>query len=164
MRSMRFRPLNRAAAGVLAGVLFAILTVPLVAQPVRQTATPYYDITKEVTITAQVSTVIERPARGMMLGSHLMLTAGGSSIDASLGKWALTGKGAASFAPGEPVEVTGVMKTIHDKPVFIVRTVKGNGKVYAIRTKQGVPMSPQSRMHGQHPVAQKQISQEKGAL
>lgn len=164
MRSMRFTPPNRTAAGLLAGLLFTILTVPLTAQPVRPSQHPFYDIAKEVTITAQVSTVLERPAKGMMLGSHLMLSTGSGSIDASLGKWALAGKGAASFAPGEPVEVTGVMKTIRDKQVFVVRTVKGNGKVYAIRNKQGIPLSPQARMHGQHPVAQKQNSQEKGAL
>jgi ABC-type uncharacterized transport system ATPase subunit len=81
----------------------------------------------------------------MMWGSHLMLQTVSGKVDASLGRWGLEGKGALSVTPGQQVEVTGVMKTLRDKEVFVARTVKVNGKVYTMRNEHGVPVSPQTR-------------------
>jgi DNA/RNA endonuclease YhcR with UshA esterase domain len=135
---------TRLIAGLLAGLLFAILALPLVAQSERESRA-FYDIAKEVTLTGTVSSVLAKPAAGMLFGSHLMLDTNLGQVDASLGKWGLQGKGALSVAAGEAVEVTGVMKTMNDKPVFIVRTVKVSGQVFTIRNQYGVPRSPQSR-------------------
>jgi hypothetical protein len=140
---------TRLIAGLLASllltiVLLAIQAVPLVAQTERESH-PMYDISKEVTLTGTVSSVLAKPAAGMLFGSHLMLDTKFGPVDASLGKWGLQGKGALSIAAGEAVEVTGVMKTMNEKQVFIVRTVKANGQVYTIRNQYGVPSSPQSR-------------------
>jgi len=131
-------------AGLLTGLLLAIAAVPLTAQPTRETH-QFYDISKEVTLKATVSSVIARAEAGMLLGSHLVLETASGKLDASLGKWGLEGKGALSVAPGEEVEVTGVMKTIRDKEVFVVRTVNAGGHVYTIRNEHGLPQSPQSR-------------------
>jgi hypothetical protein len=144
---------TRLIAGLLASLLLAILAVPLVAQSERESH-PFYDITKEVTLTATVSSVLAKSAAGMIFGSHLMLDTASGQVDASLGKWGLQGKGALSVAAGEPVEVTGVMKTINDKQVFIVRTVKASGRVYTIRNQYGVPRSPQSRERASQKAAQ----------
>jgi hypothetical protein len=138
-------------AGLLCGLLFAILAVPLGAQPVPK-AQPYYDITKEVTLNGTVSSVISRAAAGMSAGSHLMLATSSGAVDTSLGRWGLVGKGALSVAAGARVEVTGVMKTFRDKEVFIARTVKVGGQVYTMRNQHGIPVSPQSRARaGQNP-------------
>lgn len=136
MRRSRTSPL-------IAGLLFAILTIPLIAQPVHE---PFYDMSKEVTLSGTVSTVLAHPAAGMaMHGSHLLLATASGRIDASLGKWGMAGKNALSLAPGAAVEVTGVMKTIKDQRVFVVRTVKANGREYTIRNEHGIPVSSQSR-------------------
>ncbi|HUO14612.1 MAG TPA: hypothetical protein VMX38_06470 [Verrucomicrobiae bacterium] len=128
---------------LIAGLLFAILTIPLIAQPGHK---PFYDMSKEVTLSGTVSGVLSHPAAGMkMYGSHLLLATASGRIDASLGKWGMAGKGALSVAPGAAVEVTGVMKTIKDQQVFVVRTVKANGREYTIRNEHGIPVSPQSR-------------------
>ena len=37
------------------------------------------------------------------------------------------------------------MKTLKDKPLLFVRTVKVEGEVYTIRNEHGVPLSPQAR-------------------
>lgn len=66
-------------------------------------------------------------------------------VDASLGRFALLGKGALSVAPGEQIEATGVMQTIGDKQIFLTRTVKAGGVVYIIRTRSGIPISPLTR-------------------
>jgi|SRR5271166_3519973 len=144
---------TRLIAGILAGLLLAIPAVPLAAQPEREFQ-PFYDISKEVTLTGTVSSVLAKPAAGMIFGSHLLLDTTSGQVDASLGKWGLQGKSALSVAAGEPVEVTGVMKTINNKQVFIVRTVKVNGQVYTIRNQYGVPRSPQSRERASEKAAQ----------
>jgi len=143
---------TRLIPGLLAALL-AILAVPLVAQSASESH-PFYDITQEVSLTGTVSSVLAKPAAGMLFGSHLMLNTSSGQVDASLGKWGLQGKGALSVAAGAPIEVTGVMKTINNKPVFIVRTVKVNGQVYTIRNQYGVPRSPQSRERASQKPAQ----------
>jgi DNA/RNA endonuclease YhcR with UshA esterase domain len=145
MRRCRLTKPTRLIAGLLAGLLFAILAVPLIAQPTRETH-QFYDITKEVTLKGTVASVITRASQGMIMGSHLMLETGSGRVDASLGKWGMAGKGALSVSAGEGVEVTGVMKTLKDKnEVFVVRTVRANGHLYTIRNAHGIPVSPQSR-------------------
>jgi hypothetical protein len=131
-------------AGLLAGLLFAILAIPLVAQPAADSPLSY-DMSKEVTLSGTVSAVMTKSARGMMWGSHLMLETTSGKVDASLGRWGLAGKGALSVTPGQQVEVTGVMKTLRDKEVFVARTVKVNGKVYTMRNEHGISVSPQTR-------------------
>ena len=131
-------------AGLLAGLIFAILVVPLNAQTAGDSRLAY-DISKEITLTGTVSSVLRSPAPGMIWGSHLMIETLSGKVDASLGRWGLEGKGALSVMPGQQVEVTGVMKTLNKREVFLARTVKVNDKVYTLRTRSGVAVSPQSR-------------------
>jgi hypothetical protein len=144
MRSSCFTKPNRMIAGLLAGLLFAILAVPLFAQPAADSPLSY-DISKEVTLSGTVSAVMTKPAPGMMWGSHLMLQTASGKVDASLGRWGLAGKGALSVTPGQQVEVTGTMQTFMGKEVFVVRSVKANGKVYTMRNEHGIDVSPQTR-------------------
>lgn len=138
-----FRKSTRLISGLLASLLFAILAVPLVARPTDSLWD--YDVRQEVTISGTVSSVLERPAPGMIWGSHLVIDTLSGKVDASLGRWALVGKRALSVAPGQQVEVTGVMKTFNEKEVLLVRTVTVNGKPFAVRNQHGMLMSPQSR-------------------
>ena len=41
--------------------------------------------------------------------------------------------------------LTGVMKTVRDKEVFVVRSVKANGKTYTMRNEHGIEVSPLAR-------------------
>ncbi len=141
MRRSRFTKFTPLIAALLTGLLFAILVVPLHAADSH----PYYDVSKEVTLSGTVSSVLEKPAPGMTWGSHLMIETLSGRVDASLGRWGLQGKDALSVKSGQQVEVTGIMKSLRDKEVFVVRTVKVNGKVYTIRNQHGVAISPQTR-------------------
>jgi hypothetical protein len=132
-------------AGLLTGLLLAILVVPLNAQPTEPHHQVFYDISKEVTFSARVESVITRAPHGMMLGSHLMLETASGKMDASLGKWGLEGKGALTVEAGQQIEVTGVLKTLKDRQVFIVRTVKSGGQTFSIRNRHGLPISPMGR-------------------
>ncbi|MGA2855300.1 MAG: hypothetical protein ABSE40_00440 [Candidatus Sulfotelmatobacter sp.] len=142
MRRSRFTKFTPLIAGLLTGLLFAILVVPLNAAEPHS----YYDISKEVTLTGTVSSVLEKPAPGMILGSHLMIETLSGRVDASLGRWALQGKDAVSVKPGQQIEVTGIMKSLRDKKeVFVARTMKVNGKLYTVRNQHGIEISPQAR-------------------
>ena len=106
---------------------------------------PFYDVTKEITLSGPVTGVVHGPTAGLIPGSHLLLVTGAGTVDASLGKWGLHGKSAPTIGNGEQVTVRGVMKTIRNRKVFIVRTIDVGGHTYAIRNQHGVPVSPQSR-------------------
>ncbi len=112
----------------------------------QTTAAPVsYDTAREVTLACTVSSVLTKAAPGSIVGSHLLLATPSGSVDASLGRFGLNGKGAVSVSAGQQVEVTGVMKTIKEKPVFLVRIMKVDDQVYTIRNEHGVPLSSQAR-------------------
>jgi hypothetical protein len=170
MTRHRLKQTIRMIAGLITCLLFAITAISLNAQPVGSGAEspavgattkaephPFYDISKEVTLSGPVSAVYQRPVAGMAAGSHIVLLTGSGSVDASLGKWGLHGKTAPTIANGEQVTVRGVMKTIGSKEVFFVRTMVVGGHTYAIRNQHGVPVSPQSRERAEK-TAQKGVS------
>ena len=144
MRRCLFHKFFPIVTALLAGLAFAILTSTLFGQSAEDSGLSY-DLTREVTLSGTVSSVLLRPAPGMIMGSHLLLTTAMGTVDASLGRWGLRGDGALSTRMGEQIEVTGVMKVLREKPVLLVRTVKAGGNVYTIRNKYGIPMSPQAR-------------------
>lgn len=113
----------------------------------KSTVPLWYDITKEVTLTGTVSSVVEKttPEMKTLGGSHLILETISGTVDASLGKFAMSGEGALSVTPGQRVQVTGVMKTIGDKHVLVTRLVLANGHVYQTRNEHGFARTPATR-------------------
>ena len=142
MKHFRSTRLTRRIAGPLAGLLFAILAVPLSATT-REEVRPFYDVAHEVTLSGPVTGVVYGPSAGLIPGSHILLVTGSGTVDASLGKWGLQGK-EDSIHNGEQVTVKGVMKTLKNKQVFFVRTVEFGGHSYVIRNEHGVPLTPKS--------------------
>ena len=140
--------MKRLFAGLYALALISLISLqlPVQAQTAERSVGPFsYDASKEVTLKGTVLSVLAKPSPGMVMGSHLLLTTPSGPVDASLGRFGLMGKGALSVAPGQQVEVTGVMKTVKDKQIFLARTVKVGGEVYTIRNEHGFPVSPQAR-------------------
>jgi fructose-specific component phosphotransferase system IIB-like protein len=131
---------TRLIAALLASLFVAILVVPELAA-----SDQYYDLNKEVTLTGTVSSVLYKPAQGMVWGSHLMIETVSGKVDASLGRWGSGSISALSLTQGKQVEITGIMKALNDKQVFLARALKVNGKVYTLRNEHGTPVSPQSR-------------------
>ena len=117
-----------------------------------------YDVKEEVALTGTVSSVLTKAAPGMIVGSHLLLATPSGLVDASLGSFGLRGNGALSVTAGQQIEATGVMRTIKDKPLFLVRTVKVGGEVYTIRNEHGVPLSPQARERADQKTGQRGAS------
>jgi len=142
----------------LALLSFVLPLLPLDAQtapaPTRSAGPYSYDISQEVTLSGTVSSVLTRPSPGMAAEAHLLLTTLSGVVDISLGTFGLLGKGALSVAAGQQVEVTGVMKTLKDKQIFMARAVKVGDHIYAIRNKHGIPVSPQARERATQNAAQ----------
>jgi hypothetical protein len=135
---------SRLLAGLLSGLLFATLAVPLGAAAKAETH-PFYDLTQEVTLSGPVTGVVYGPSAGLIPGSHILLVTGSGTVDASLGKWGLQGK-EDSIHNGEQVTVKGVMKTLKNKQVFFARTVEVGGHSYVLRNEHGVPVTPKSHI------------------
>ncbi len=137
-------------------VIFFLISSPsplqaqTTAASARSAAPLNYDIAQEVAITGTVSRVLTEAAPGMIVGSHLLLATSSGPVDACLGRFGLRGYGAVSVAAGQQIEAIGVMKTIKNKPVFLVRIVKVGGEVYTIRNQHGVLLSPQARDRASH--------------
>jgi DNA/RNA endonuclease YhcR with UshA esterase domain len=170
MRRNCLKQTIRVIAGLITSLLFANAVISLNARPLGSGAEfpaanaatkaeshPFYDITKEVTLSGPVTGVVHGPSAGLIPGSHILLVTGSGTVDASLGKWGLHGKTAPAIANGEQVTVRGVMKTIRNKEIFFVRTLVVGGHTYTIRNQHGVPFSPQSRERAEKTV-QKGIS------
>lgn len=138
----RFTSPIRMIAALLAGQMFAILAVPFFAQTAGNVRR--YDVTREVTLRGTVSGVLTKPAPETW-GSHLLIDTMSGTVDASLGRWALQGKGGFAASVGQRVEIIGVMTTFDGRQVFMARAVKADGKVYTIRNERGIPVSPQAR-------------------
>ena len=81
----------------------------------------------------------------MIWGSHLMVETASGRLDASLGRFGLEGEGALSVTPGQQIDLTGVMKTVRDKEVLVIRSVKANGMKYTMRDEHGIEVSPLTR-------------------
>jgi hypothetical protein len=130
-------------------ILFISSLRPVQAQTatgVARPAAPFnYDIRDKVTLSGTVTSIVAKAAPGMIGGSHLLLTSSSGRVDASLGRFGLHGSGGVSVSAGQQIEVRGVMRTIKDKPVFLVRTMTVGGEVYTLRNPHGVQLSPQAR-------------------
>jgi len=131
-----------------------IFALPIYAQTAavktRTAVPPRYDITKEVKLSGTVSNVVKAPTREMKMtvGSHLIVATKTGEVDAALGHYVMHGKSALSVTPGQQVEVTGVMKTINGKQVFLTRLVQADGHTYTIRNEHGFLLTHQSREGG----------------
>lgn len=113
-----------------------------------------YDVSQEVTLNGTVSGVITTQAPRAAAGAHLLLATLSGQVDVSLGTLALRGKDALSVAPGQQVEVVGIMKTLKDKRFFLAREIKAADRVYEIRNQHGIPISPQARERARQNAAQ----------
>jgi DNA/RNA endonuclease YhcR with UshA esterase domain len=138
--------------GLLALLALCLFASPIHAQTSAAAAKPAaragaYDISKEVTLTGTVTSVLKEttPEMKTLGGGHLIVDTSSGSVDANVGGYALRGKGALAVKAGERVEVTGVMKTIRGKQVFVTRLVQANGRTYKIRNEHGFVLSPASR-------------------
>jgi hypothetical protein len=145
--------MKRVLIGLWAFCLLALVSPALSVQAqIAATTAPHagpfhYDSSQETTINGKVSSVVTKPTQGMLMGSHLLVETSSGTVDASLGSLALRGKDAPTFAAGQQVTLTGIMKTLKDKEVFLARTVKIGEQVYTFRNEHGFPVREAAGSH-----------------
>jgi hypothetical protein len=135
--------------GLLTLMAFSVFTGPSQAATATKkiTVTPKnaYDVSKEVTLTGTVSDVVKKPKAGMLLGTHLTLATTKGSVDAHIGSYAGRDKHLDSLAAGQSIKAVGMMMTLKQGQVFIVRTIEVNGgETLTVRNKNGFFVGPAS--------------------
>jgi hypothetical protein len=132
---------------ILGGMcLLATLAISLVAVPVyaneavapkRTVIASRYDMTKEVTLTGTIQSLVRKPAPGTIMGAHLMVSTAQGTVDAHIGNLVLVGKRPTSFASGQSVKLVGLMTTINQKNVLLVRTIQTGSDTITVRNERG---------------------------
>ncbi len=129
-------------AGLLAGLLFAILAVPLGAQPVPTTRVghgfgPVYNAAHEITLSGDIQSVVTRHVKGSPLGMHLMVAGPKGLVDAHVGAF-LSKADKDALHTGTPVEIVGAMMTLNGKNYLMAREVTVGGSTIKVRGKSGL--------------------------
>jgi hypothetical protein len=141
MRISRIRP-TRLIAGLLAGLLLAILAVPLVAQPPTETHvghgfSPVYDAAHETTLTGTIRKVVTQHAAGSPAGMHLLVSGPEGVVDAHVGPF-LTKETKQALQEGTPVRIVGAMTSMHGKGYLLARLLTVGDHTVKIRSERGL--------------------------
>ncbi len=121
---------------------FLLLCAPArAANASKKIAAPLYDVSKEVTLEGNVTTV-SASVPGNVKGGHIFVSTSKGTIDGHLGPFALAGKNSISVPAGSHVKLVGVMATVGGRQVFLVRTIDTGSTKYTIRSEHGFPLIP----------------------
>jgi|SRR5271155_256006 len=141
MRRSRFTKPTPMIAGLLAGLLFAILAVPLGAETVPTTRVghgfgPVYDSAHEITLSGNIQAVIIKHVKGTPVGMHLLVAGPKGSVDAHVGPF-LSKETQEALHIGTPVEIVGAMTTLHGRSYLLARQLTVGGSTVTVRSKHG---------------------------
>jgi hypothetical protein len=158
MRAFRAGSCLAALAALIAFAAPILAQSQVAATPSVHSGPFYYDVSKEITLSGTIADVVKKPTKSMVMGSHLIVQTPSGTVDASLGRFAFQGRSALAVVPGQPVQLTGVLKTIKGQPVLLTRSVKVDDQIFVIRNERGHGISARSRER------QGQSSGQKGGL
>ena len=142
MRRTRLTKPIRMIAGLLAALLFAILAVPLVAQPASETRVGHgfgvvYDAAHEITLNGDIQRVVTKRAVGVPVGMHLLVAGPKGLVDAHVGPF-LSKEMKDALHTGTPVEIVGAMATVHGKSYLLARELSVGGTTITLRSEHGI--------------------------
>jgi hypothetical protein len=128
-------------AGLLTGLMFAILAVPLVAQPATEVHPghgigPVYDVSHEVTLNGIIQQVVTKHTAGAPAGMHLLVTSPEGTVDAHVGPF-LNKQAKEALQAGTAVRVVGAKTTIRGKSYLLARQLTVGGHTIVVRSKHG---------------------------
>ena len=148
MRRTRLRNPALIIAGLLTGLLFAALAVPLGAQPAAETHDghgigPVYDAAHEITVNGTIQTVVTKHTAGSPAGMHLLVAGSEGTFDAALGPY-MTKEVQAALHAGAVVKIVGAIEKAHGKEYLLVRQVNFDGRTVTVRNLNGALLMVQS--------------------
>ncbi len=141
MRHSRLTTPAPMIAGLLAGLLFAILAVPLGAQPASETRVTHgfgvaYDKAHEITLSGDVQEVVTRHVAGSPGGMHLLVAGPEGLVDAHVGPF-LSKEVKDALHTGTPVQIVGVMATLNGRNYLLARELTVGGTTITVRSPHG---------------------------
>lgn len=107
-----------------------------------------YNPAAEIRLAGTVRAVTLQSVPGMPSGIHLLLEAGGRTVDVHLGSY-VSREIKQAFAAGELVTVTGIEESVRNTSMFLARELKLNGHVIRVRNARGLLVqagSPRSKV------------------
>jgi len=123
---------TRLIARLLAGLLFAILAVPLGAQPPARG----YDKAHEITLNGIVSELVTNSASGSPAGLHVFVNGPEGTVDAHLGPY-MTKQTQEALKAGTPVQIVGAFEKVHGKQYLLARQLIFEGRMVTVRNLSG---------------------------
>jgi len=132
----------RMIAGVLTALLFAIVAVPLGAQPASESRPgkgfgPVYDAAHETTLNGTIREVVTRHAAGSPAGMHLLVAGPEGVVDAHIGPY-LSKQTTETLKAGAPVRIVGAMLSLHGNDYLLARELSVGGRTVKVRSERGV--------------------------
>ncbi len=145
--------LSRRIAGLLSGLLFAILAVPLVAQPATEVHPglgigPVYDAAHEVTLNGTIRTVVTKHTKGSPAGMHLLVAGPEGVVDAHVGPF-MNKQAKEALREGTPVRIVGANTSIRGKSYLLARQLTVDGHTFTVRSRHGL-LAPGTNTHRAH--------------
>jgi hypothetical protein len=140
MRRSRCTKPTRLIAGLLTGLLFAILAVPLIAQPVGDTparGSLGYDKAHEMTLNGTIKEVVSQHVPGSPMGLHLIVAGAQGTVDAHIGP-CMSKETQEALREGVPVQIVGSMATFHGKSYLLARQLTFSGRQITVRSESGL--------------------------
>lgn len=142
MRQKCFTMPDRVVAALMTGLLFAILSIPLQAQPTVQSHPghgfgPAYDAKRETTLEGTIQRVVTKHVAGTPAGMHLMVVGPQGLVDAHLGSF-LSKETTKSLQAGTSVHIVGAMSVVHGKSYLLARQVTVGDHTFTVRSAHGV--------------------------
>lgn len=93
-------------------------------------------VANEVTVAGTIQQVVSDPAAGRPSGIHLLVTSPQGVFDAAVGPF-LASDVKDSLSSGQPVKVTGAMRTFNGQQFLLVREMNIAGRQVTIRNPHG---------------------------
>jgi hypothetical protein len=137
---------NRLFAGLLSGLLFAIIAVPLGAQTAPESRAGQgigsgYGAAHETTLNGTIQEVITQNVAGSPAGMHLLVDGAQGVVDVHVGPF-LSSATKEALHVGTPVQIVGAPMLAHGKEYFLARELSVGGRTITIRSKRGFLAHP----------------------
>ncbi len=151
MRRTCLKKPARIVAGLLTGLLFTALAVPLGAQPASETRAghgigPVYDAAHEITVNGTIQKVVTKHTKGSPAGMHLIVMGPEGVVDAHVGPF-LSKTTRDALQEGTSVRIVGAMTSLRGKSYLLARTLTIGDRTITVRSEHGMlaPMATARR-------------------
>lgn len=129
----------RMLAGLLTGLLFAIIPLQPSAQTVavQHPSSFGYDKAHEITVNGTVQEVITKRVPGSPIGMHLLVAGQDGVVDAHVGPY-LSKDVQEALHMGLPVQIVGANEEVHGKQCLLARQLIFGGRMVTVRNENGL--------------------------